>query len=338
MSRNSSWLPTLPFGEAAARISKDTSGCQRALSEAIPSLRSCDPIGNPDHFRQRTIAVRIKELCLVASATSAMSAKAERNDQTLLLVPFHGGTTLRSGTMSLTSAAGKTAIFVRGRHRSGDTVTREPRSSLCIALDITRLASTVRDMLGLPADAVLPFDLDRDRTVPLVHAGISFDTTIRRLCSTVDAHVRQPAMLMMMGIDDSFYRTIAMALAPEQLLPSVLTAVESDDDGARINRVCEHINAHISEPLTLTQLEQVFGRGARSLQLAFLKRLGVSPTRWIREQRLDLARQRLENADADASVAAIATGCGFSRLSTFSREYATRFGEAPSKVLERRRA
>ena len=338
MKRSSSWLPPLPFGDAVARISKDTSGCQRALSEAIPSLRACDPIGNPDLFRQRTIAVRIKELCLVASATSAMSAKAERNDQTLLLVPFHGGTTLRSGTMSLTSVAGESAIFVRGRHRAGDTVTRGPRSSLCIALDVTRLAGTVRDMLGLAPDAVLPFDLDRDRTVPLVHGGISFDTTIRRLCNTVDAHVRQPTMLMMMGIDDSFYRTIAMALAPEQLLPSALAAVESDDDGQRISRVCEHIKAHLGESLTLTHLEQVFGRGARSLQLAFLKRLGVSPTRWIRDQRLELARQRLETAEADASVAAIAIACGFSRLSTFSREYATRFGESPSKVLERRRA
>ena len=338
MSRSSTWLPPLPFGDSLARISKDTSGCQRALSEAIPSLRSCDPIGNPDHFRQRAIAVRIKEMCLVASATSAMTAKAERNDQTLLLVPFHGSTTLRSGALSLTSAAGQSAIFVRGRHRSADTVTRGPRSSLCIALDVTRLASTVRDMLGLSPDAELPFDLDRDRTVPLIHGGVSFDTTIRRLCNTVDAHVRQPAVLMMMGIDDSFYRTIAMALAPEQLLPSVLLAVESDDDANRIRQVCEHIKAHITEPLTLTHLEQVFGRGARSLQLAFLRRLGVSPTRWIRDHRLDLARQRLESAKPEDSVAAIATGCGFSRLSTFSREYAARFGEAPSKALERRRA
>lgn len=338
MARSSSWLPPIPFGDAAARISKDTSGCQRALSEAIPSLRSCDPLGNPDNFRQRTIAVRIKELCLVASATTAMTAKAERNDQTLLLVPFHGSTTLRCGTMSLTASAGESAIFIRGRHRSGDTVTRGPRASLCIALDVNRLASTVRDMLGLTADAALPSDLDRDRIVPLVHGGISFDTTIRRLCNTVDAHVRQPTVLTMMGIDDSFYRTIAMALAPEQLLPSVLSAVESDDDGERIRRVCEHIKAHLTEPLNLTQLEQVFGRGARSLQLAFLKRLGVSPTRWIRDQRLDLAHQRLESAGPDASVAAIATGCGFSRISTFSREYAERFGESPSKVLERRRA
>jgi len=338
MSKSSNWLPVLPFGDALARISKDASGCQRTLSEAIPSLRSCDPIGNPDQFRQRTIAVRIKELCLVASATSPMTAKAERNDQTLLLVPFHGSTTLRSGTMTLTSRAGESAIFVRGRYRAGDTVTRGPRSSLCIALDINRLATTVRDMIGLPTEAPLPFDLDRDRIVPLEHGGVSFDTTIRRLCSTVDAHVRQPAVLMMMGIDDAFYRTIAMALAPEQLLPSVLVAMASDDDDERIRRVCDHIKAHISEPLGLTHLEQVFGRGARSLQMAFLKRLGVSPTRWIRDQRLELARQRLESAESDASVAAIAMGCGFGRLSTFSREYAARFGESPSKVLERRRA
>ena len=337
MAKSSNWLPALPFGDALARISKDASGCQRTLSEAIPSLRSCDPIGNPDHFRQRTISVRIKELCLVASATSPMTAKAERNDQTLFLVPFHGGTTLRSGPMTLTSRAGESAIFVRGRHRAGDAVSRAPRSSLCIALDITRLASTVRGMLGLSTEAPFPFDLDRDRTIPLEHGGISFATTIRRLCNTVDAHVRQPGVLMMMGIDDAFYRTIAMALAPEQLLPQVLQAEASDDD-ERIRRVCDHIKAHISEPLGLTHLEQIFGRGARSLQMAFLKRIGVSPTRWIRDMRLDLARQRLESAEGDASVAAIATGCGFARLSTFSKEYAARFGESPSKVLERRRA
>lgn len=338
MPKSDDWLPVLPFGDGLARISRDTSGCQRTLSEAIPSLRSVDPIGNPDRFRQRTISVRLKELCLVASATSPMSAKAERNDQTLLLIPFHGGTTLRCGTIALQSRAGESAIFIRGRHRSGDAVTRAPRSSLCIALDINRLAATVREMLGLSTDAPLPFDLDRDRTVPLEYAGVSFDTTIRRLCTTVDAHVRQPAVLMMMGIDDAFYRTIAMALAPEQLLPSVLETVAADDDDDRVRRVCDHIKAHISEPLGLTNLEQVFGRGARSLQMAFLKRLGVSPTRWIRDQRLELARERLESADTNASVAAIASGCGFGRLSTFSREYAARFGELPSKVIGRRRA
>ena len=338
MTKDSEWLPVLPFGDALARISRDASGFHRTLSEAIPSLRSCDPIGNPDRFRQRTISVRIKELCLVASATSPMTVKAERNDQALLLVPFHGGTTLRAGPMTLTSRAGQSAIFVRGRHRAGDAVNRSTRSSLCIALDITRLASTVRDMLGLPAEAPFPFDLDRDRTVPLSYGGVSFDTTIRRLCNTVDAHVRQPAVLMMMGIDDAFYRTIGMALAPEQILPQALQAVAKDDDDERISLVCDHIKAHISEPLGLTHLEQVFGRGARSLQMAFLKRIGVSPTRWIRDVRLDLARQRLESAEADASVAAIATGCGFARLSTFSKEYAARFGESPSKVLERRRA
>ena len=338
MTKDSEWLPVLPFGDALARISRDASGFHRTLSEAIPSLRSCDPIGNPDRFRQRTISVRIKELCLVASATSPMTVKAERNDQALLLVPLHGGTTLRAGPMTLTSRAGQSAIFVRGRHRAGDAINRAPRSSLCIALDITRLASTVRDMLGLPSEAPFPFDLDRDRTVPLQYGGVSFDTTIRRLCNTVDAHVRQPAVLMMMGIDDAFYRTIGMALAPEQILSQVIQAVATDDDDERISLVCDHIKAHISEPLGLTHLEQVFGRGARSLQMAFLKRIGVSPTRWIRDVRLDLARQRLESAEADASVAAIATGCGFARLSTFSKEYAARFGESPSKVLERRRA
>lgn len=90
---------------------------------------------------------------------------------------------------------------------------------------------------------------------------------------------------MMMGIDDAFYRTIGMALAPEQILPQVLKAVTMDDDDERIRLVCDHIKAHISEPLGLTHLEQVFGRGARSLQMAFLKRIGVSPTRWIRDMR-----------------------------------------------------
>jgi AraC-like DNA-binding protein len=338
MAKNAQWLPPVPFGDSHARISKDSSGCHRALNEAIPSLRSCDPIGNADQFRQRAITCRLKELCLVATANTPMSVKAERNDQTLLLVPFHGSTTLRSGTMSLTGVAGESAIFVRGRNRAGDTINRAVRSSLCIALDINRLARTVRDMLGLAPDDDIPVDFEKDRTVPLIHGEVSFDTTLRRLCNTVDAHVRQPALLLMMGIDDAFYRTIAMALAPATLLPAVLHAADADDDAERIRKVCDHIKAHIADPIHLTDLEHVFGRGARTLQLAFLRRLGVSPTRWIRDQRLELARQQLESADNETSVAAIATRCGFARLATFTREYTARFGELPSKVLDRRRA
>ncbi|MES9815386.1 MAG: AraC family transcriptional regulator [Candidatus Thiodiazotropha sp.] len=91
----------------------------------------------------------------------------------------------------------------------------------------------------------------------------------------------------------------------------------------------DYIHAHLCEQLLLDQLSAVAGVSGRSLQLAFKKHRGVSPMEYIRNCRLDRARELLQKRSA-SNITQIALDCGFNHLSKFSNYYKLRFGELPS--------
>ena len=75
----------------------------------------------------------------------------------------------------------------------------------------------------------------------------------------------------------------------------------------------------------------------RTLRTCCVEFLGVSPGRYIRLRRLNVARGLLRHADPDTtSVAEIARRSGFSELGRFAAIYRTAFGELPSITLARR--
>jgi transcriptional regulator GlxA family with amidase domain len=80
------------------------------------------------------------------------------------------------------------------------------------------------------------------------------------------------------------------------------------------------------------------GWSLRQIQ-ARLQRIGSTPSMLIREERLELARLRLQHPRWEhRTVANIARSSGFSNASTFSNAYRERFGERPTDTRERCRA
>ena len=73
-----------------------------------------------------------------------------------------------------------------------------------------------------------------------------------------------------------------------------------------------------------------------STLLRTLKRLtGLSPSEYIREHRLSMARTYLETGKFN-SVAEIAFEIGFADPKSFSRSFKSRYGKAPSSYLVRK--
>jgi AraC-like DNA-binding protein len=103
-----------------------------------------------------------------------------------------------------------------------------------------------------------------------------------------------------------------------------------------VRQVEDYIVANATEPLSLSDLARVTGVHVRSIQAGFRAHRGCSPTAFLREQRLLLARTRLLSAPS-TSVAQIALECGFEHLGRFSLSYRARFGERPSDTLRRTR-
>ena len=98
--------------------------------------------------------------------------------------------------------------------------------------------------------------------------------------------------------------------------------------------VCEWIEAHLGDPVTLGSLCRVAGVGDRSLQMTFASLRGVSPMRYVNERRLAAARRLLARAEADSDVTDVATAVGFTHLGRFATFYRQAYGESPSQTLK----
>jgi AraC-like DNA-binding protein len=83
---------------------------------------------------------------------------------------------------------------------------------------------------------------------------------------------------------------------------------------------------------TVADLARLAGISARSLRYAFHGQYGTTPMRYLRQVRLDRAREDLSRAHG--SVADIAYYWGFANLSRFARAYRDRFGEFPAATLK----
>jgi AraC-like DNA-binding protein len=112
---------------------------------------------------------------------------------------------------------------------------------------------------------------------------------------------------------------------------------ETQDDLVATIRCFVRANAH-DVALTGAAVAAELGWSLRQIQ-ARLQRIGTTPSMLIRDERLELARLRLQQHGWDhRTVASIARSSGFSNASTFSNAYRERFGERPTDTRERCRA
>jgi AraC-like DNA-binding protein len=104
-----------------------------------------------------------------------------------------------------------------------------------------------------------------------------------------------------------------------------------------MRRATEFIEAHLDVPISISEVASASGVAGRTLYKHFQDLHGTSPMRYVRERRIERARQALVHADPDASVTDIATQWGFTHLGRFAVEYRKRFSEKPSETLRQRR-
>lgn len=100
----------------------------------------------------------------------------------------------------------------------------------------------------------------------------------------------------------------------------------------RFEELLAHIDANLHQPLALADLSARSGWSSRALQYAFQERFGCGPMHWVRRQRLEAARRALERAEPGEQVRSIAWRCGYTNLSSFSRDILATFGSSPSTL------
>ncbi len=95
--------------------------------------------------------------------------------------------------------------------------------------------------------------------------------------------------------------------------------------------VAEHIHANVGRELGLAELARLAGVSPRTLQYGFRRHHGATPLQYLKQVRLERAREALVQARSNGErITDIAGRVGYGSASRFSRDYRERYGEPPS--------
>lgn len=323
-------LAPLPFGEASAKAFNDVASCTDFLGRLPGAPSRFDAIGGEKDFRIRFRPIALPGVSLFAGTSSPKTVDHE-SGRVAVVIPFGDcACVIRSGRQEYRWASPHHAFFIPAGHH----IEAESTAGAFLRLDIesSPLVSAAAGLAGVgPRRRTLA--IEEPRIVSMKARGTDWLPVIRSICANVDALNCDPRRLAAAGVDDSVLRVVALMLQPEAFLEDGQN--RSLARGVDLDPLLERMMACLTGRITMSDLEAWSDRSARSIQLAFQKRFGMSPLQWVRDRRLDLVRDRLLTAAPDATVKDIALACGISRMATLIPDYTRRFGELPSETLRK---
>jgi AraC-like DNA-binding protein len=290
-----------------------------------------DLLDNASPFLARSSLVNINGLKIGTIASKSAVVKMSQPSANMLMIPFAGRATYYAERQTIKIQEGISAVYLPNTKVQMEGITR---SVFMAEIDTNRLESTARRMLGIEKNIPLALNIERPQQLQLQQGRISFNTIYHSIADMIDSFMSQQDLLNQSQIDDIFYRTTAMLMLPG-LFSIQDRLVKTNRSEKLLERACQYITAHQDQVITLSQLEHVSGMSERNLQLEFQKHYQCTPMQWVRQQRLNTARERLLKAATGATITTVALKCGFNKPSEFAHQYKVRFGELPSATLQR---
>ena len=241
------------------------------------------------------------------------------------------------------------ALTVQGDKRVtlGDEVFNYgPGQSLITTVDLPVISYVTR---GSTAEPYLGMRLELDaRSIAQVAAEMEFAAPLR-----VGTTRALSVVTLDEGLQDALMRLIGL-LAQPHLIPHLaplilqeivirllngehgsnlrhLVAVGSPNQ--QIAKVVAWLRQHYKEDVPMDDLAARAHMSASTFRQHFRAVAGMSPLQYLKNLRLQAARQLMLNEDLNASSAAIRVG--YESASQFSREYSRLFGEPPQRDIRR---
>ncbi|WP_018391668.1 AraC family transcriptional regulator [Ancylobacter sp. FA202] len=327
MPKNAAMLHPLAFGNRTKMQSTSLLSMQEQVHRMLGWSAEYDAIGDASTFATQQASITVNGLKLSGLSHSPLRTRVESNELSFFM-PVEGGAIRSTVNGKLVECHVRTnALLAPEGERIGEG---GYRSILVAGLDRSRLLQTAGAMLGRDEMRV---DLGAPSVMPLVAAGVNFDLMLRGACSLLEASNLSGEAAARLGVDEIFYRAICGMLLRDRLFGETGDRSSGASADRRLERACDYVMANLDRRITLTDLEAISGLSARNLQYAFQKRFGCTPVTWIRNERLNAARDLLlAGGDADNVTTAALAFC-FSNLGSFSRHYRERFGEYPAVTL-----
>ncbi|MFA9240371.1 MAG: helix-turn-helix transcriptional regulator [Candidatus Paceibacteria bacterium] len=100
-----------------------------------------------------------------------------------------------------------------------------------------------------------------------------------------------------------------------------------------LDRILDFNKQFPLELLTIGDMERISGLSARTIQYLFQAKLGCTPIKWLRNKRLEIAKNLI--LSTNISITELSLKLGFPSLSIFSKYYKEYFNELPSQTSKK---
>lgn len=174
-----------------------------------------------------------------------------------------------------------------------------------------------------------PFEVDEhdDKCVVSDLDGVLMSSVVRFLRSLAVDSDRQ--VLAPLYMQEMVYRV----LQRDQYASLVRMAAQQMTTNS-IAAAMDYIAAHLSEPLTVTELAKQVSLSQSAFSRLFREATGQSPYQFVKEQRLTRARELL--GQGRLGVTDVSRSVGYASLSHFIKEFRNRFGSTPGEYVDTR--
>jgi AraC-like DNA-binding protein len=152
--------------------------------------------------------------------------------------------------------------------------------------------------------------------------GITRLTATRMMKDMPEAQGMKRVILLLQLLD-----LLANSEDLQEISPAVLPTSTPSDAPDRVGIACEHIKAHLTEPIYVEELAALAGLGRSAFSRLFRHSTGRTVPQYVNELRIVRACQLL--AESDLTVGQIAFECGFVSPAHFQRQFRTHRECAP---------
>lgn len=199
---------------------------------------------------------------------------------------------------------------------------------LCVKFEPAALERHLSRMTGRRIDRPIEFEL----AMPLRASGAAWTGVVQLLLDFVERSADPPPLLT--AEVESTVMTTLLVTQPHNYSAALLARPSAP--GRVVAAAIELMRSELAASMTIAEIAERAGVSERALQASFRRELGVSPSEYLRDLRLDAARRELLAAPGDGtSVSRAAANWGFSNLGRFAARYRGRFGEYPSQTARR---
>jgi AraC-like DNA-binding protein len=126
----------------------------------------------------------------------------------------------------------------------------------------------------------------------------------------------------------------ALTCFPNSVMDDSGSARAGADTPIQLRRAMSFVDANVQEDIGVNDIAAAVHLSPRAVQYLFRRHLGLAPSQYVRNVRLDRAHQELVGSDrSTATVSEVAARWGFGHTGRFAVLYRQTFGQSPHVTL-----